>query len=74
MQDQEGEFFTDVPTNPIPPKDTWPEMTLPQLYAAKAQLEEKLWAFRSNPAYATPLRAGIAEIEAVIEQKRTGGP
>ena len=65
----DGEVFLDTPRDPIPSAHTWEDLTVNQLLAAQAQLSKKLWAFQSNPAYAKPLREGLAKLEAIIAAK-----
>ena len=62
----ENERFADEDVKPIPPKNTWDQLSTNELIDVKSQLEEKLWAFGSNPAIAKALRLGIDQITALI--------
>jgi len=69
----DGEYFADEPVEtPIPPKNTWGDLTTGQLIDVKSQLEEKLWAFGSNPVISRPLREGVNLLEALISSRAVG--
>lgn len=69
----DGEYFVDTPVeNPIPPKNTWPDLTTGQLIDVKSQLEDKLWTFGNNPTIAKPLREGVSLLEALISSRAVG--
>lgn len=69
----DGEYFADEPVQtPIPPKNTWPDLTTSQLIDVKNQLEEKLWAFGNNSVIAKPLREGISQLEQMISSRALG--
>ena len=63
---QEGEFFVDEAEKPIPPKNTWEDMTVVQLIDVKVQLQDKLYTFYNNPPIARVLKQSIAQLEALI--------
>lgn len=62
----EGERFVDEAEKPIPPKDTWGQLSPNEMIDVKNQLEEKLWAFGNNPAIAKVLREGVDQLTALI--------
>jgi hypothetical protein len=66
---QEGEFFVDQQEKPIPPKNTWDDLTVIQLIDVKVQLQDKLYSFYNNPAIARVLKQSIAELEALISSR-----
>lgn len=63
---QDGERFLDVEETPIPPRETWGDMSAGELLAVKSQLEDKLWTFSNNPAIARVLRQGVSQLETLI--------
>ena len=54
---------------PIPPKDTWDNLSVPQLFEVRTQLQDKLWAFQSTPHIANVLKQSIQFITQLIEQR-----
>lgn len=66
MNSTENERFADEAEKPIPPKNTWDELSLNELIDVKNQLEEKLWSFGGNPTIAKALRQGVEQITAMI--------
>lgn len=62
----EGERFADEAEKPIPPRNTWEDMSISEMIDVKNQLEEKLYAFGGNPAIAKVLRQGVDHITALI--------
>jgi hypothetical protein len=64
-----SETFVDQPTNPIPPPDTWHELSYNQLLDAKTQLMNKLYLARGKPLYLKPLNTALERIEAFIAAK-----
>jgi len=62
----ESERFVDEAEKPIPPKNTWDQLSMNELIDVKLQLEQKLWAFGNNPAIAKALRQGIEQITGMI--------
>lgn len=67
IKDLEGEYFVDVPTQPIPTRDMWGELNFQQLLEVRLQLENKAWAFSKNPVISRTLAAALAELNALIE-------
>lgn len=65
----EGEFFVDQAEKPIPPKNTWDDMTVVQLIDTKSQLQDKLYSFYNNPTIARVLKQGIAQLDALIASR-----
>ncbi len=63
---QDGERFADETETPIPPRNTWDELTTSQLIDLKAQLQDKLWAFGNNPTIAKVLQSGVQHLETMI--------
>jgi hypothetical protein len=63
---QEGIYHTDEAEKPIPPKNTWDNLSATELIDVKAQLEDKLYAFSGNPIISKALRQGISQLEAMI--------
>ena len=62
----ENERFVDETEKPIPPKNTWDELSLNEMIDVKNQLEEKLFAFGKNPTIAKALRQGVDHITMLI--------
>ena len=62
----DGEYFADEAANPIPPKETWGDLTVSQMIDVKNQLQEKAWAFPNNPTILKALNQGIAQLDAMI--------
>lgn len=62
----EGETFLDETPKPIPPRHTWGELTLNELYDVHAQLEQKSWEFAKNPVISKGLREGLTHLKALI--------
>ena len=62
----DGEYFADVPQNPIPTKDTWQNLSVKELYEVKSQLETKLYDFYSNPVISRVLTQSVSEISELI--------
>lgn len=62
----EGERFADEAEKPIPPRNTWEDMSISEMIDVKNQLEEKLYAFGGNPTIAKVLRQGVDHITALI--------
>lgn len=62
----EHERFADEAEKPIPPKNTWGELSVNEMIDVKNQLEEKLFSFGSNPPIAKALRQGIDQLTAMI--------
>lgn len=69
IQKHEGEYFTDQAVNPIPAKDTWPDLTVNELIDVQLQLEEKLYVFAQNKTIAPVVREAIAQIKALIASR-----
>jgi hypothetical protein len=65
----EGESFVDEARQPIPPANTWDELTVNQLIELKGQLEEKRWAFAKNAVIAKALDEGLAKITLLISSR-----
>ncbi len=59
MSEEKTERFVDEAETPIPPQDTWDQLTVNQLIDVKTQLENKLWHFQKVPQMATVLRRSI---------------
>lgn len=68
-QQPEGERFVDEAEHPLPPKNTWEELSTNELIDVKLQLETKLWTFSKNPVIASVLQQGIKEITALIASR-----
>ena len=62
----EGERFLDEDEKPIPPRNTWDELTTNQLIDVKLLLEQQLWAFSRNALIAKTISEGIAHITLLI--------
>jgi hypothetical protein len=67
--EEPSERFVDEAVKPIPPKDTWEELTVNELIDVKLLLEDKLWSFASNPVIAPVLKQGIKELTALIASR-----
>ena len=65
----DGEYFADVPTNPIAPADTWEELSANQLIEVKNQLTTRLFQYHNNPAMQKPLQAAVARVDALISKR-----
>ena len=63
---QDGERFLDEAETPIPPRETWGDMSVMELISVKAQLEDKLWSFGNKPTIARVLQQGINQLDALI--------
>ena len=69
MQVEEGEFFVDEAKKPIPPRDTWENLSTNELIDVKVQLEDKLWTFAKNPVIVRSLKEGVSLCEKMIAQR-----
>lgn len=67
----ENERFVDEAEKPIPPKNTWDQLSVNEMIDVKNQLEDKLFTFGNNPAIAKVLRQGIEQITALISSSRS---
>lgn len=65
----DGEYYTDVPTNPIASADTWPMLSTNQLIEIQVQLQTKLWELGKNPVIMARLTESIARLDVLINQK-----
>jgi hypothetical protein len=65
----DGEQFVDEAEKPIPPRDTWDELTTNQLIDLKLLMEEKLWTFGKNPTITRVLRPAVAQLEQMIASR-----
>ena len=66
---QMSEYFVDVSENPIPPADTWDNLSTDQLIEVKNRLSDNLWKYSKVPAMARSLKVGIARLEHLIQQR-----
>ena len=71
MQDArpDGEYFADVPTQPIPPADTWETLSVNQLIEVKNALTNRFYAFQNQPTIAKTLTASIGRLDALIARR-----
>jgi hypothetical protein len=69
MTNEPTERFVDEAENPIPPKDTWEELTTNELIDVKLLLENKLWTFAKQPVIAPVLKQALKEITAMIASR-----
>ena len=67
--DDRTERFVDESEKTLAPASTWDTLPLGQLLETKSELEGKLWAFRNNPAYATPLQTAINRLQVLITER-----
>lgn len=67
-----SERFVDEAEKPIPPQDTWDQLTINQLLDVKTQLEDKLWNFQRAPQIAVVLRRSIDSITKLIASSGNG--
>jgi hypothetical protein len=65
----DGEYFVDVPKNPIPPADTWNELSVNQLIDVKNSMTTRMFQYHNHPAMLKPLQAAIAKLDALISQR-----
>jgi len=65
--------FVDVPTVEMPKTETWPDLTLSQLFDLKNQLIDKILMAKRVPAYQVPLNKALAQVDALI-LKAVAGP
>jgi len=72
LQPGEGEFFLDQAQKPIPPRDTWHQLTTNELIDVKSQLQEKAWAFAKNPAISKALVEGLQKLELMLQARYAG--
>lgn len=68
---EDGEYFVDVPRNPIPHADTWKDMSINQLIDLKTMLQSKLYEFASNKVIAQSLQQSVQRVELLISQRLT---
>lgn len=66
---EETETFVDAPREIIAPPHTWDDLSIPQLYSTKSQLQDKLWSFHNNAPIAASLKQALVRIDAVIASK-----
>jgi hypothetical protein len=66
---EEGERFVDEAEKPIPPQNTWDELTTNQLIDVQHQLEEAEWAFARNPVISRTVKEGLVRIRALIASR-----
>ena len=71
MTEETTERFVDQAEKPIPPQDTWDELTVNQLIDVKTQLENKLWHFQKVPQIALVLRRSLDHITKLIASHGT---
>lgn len=64
-----SEYFVDQATNPIPPADTWENLSTDQLIDVKNRLEEQRWRYAKVPAMAKVLGAAVVRISNLIQQR-----
>lgn len=65
-----SEYFVDQALiNPIPPADTWENLSTDQLIEVRNRLEDHRWRCAKIPAMAKTLAAGIARINNLIQQR-----
>lgn len=71
MQDTrpDGEYFADVPTQPIPPADTWETLSVNQLIEVKNILTTRYYAFQGQPAIAKTLTTSIGRLDGLIARR-----
>lgn len=71
MQDTrpDGEYFTDVPTQPIPPAETWETLSVNQLIEVKNTLTTRYYAFQNQPTIAKTLTSSIARLDGLISKR-----
>ena len=68
MSDTER-FVDSWSEKPIPSKDTWDNLSVPQLLEVRTQLQDKLWTFQNNPQIATVLKQSVQYITQLIDQR-----
>ena len=71
MSDTER-FVDQWAEKPSPPKDTWENLSIPQLFEVRTQLQDKLWTFQNSPQIATVLKQSIQMLERIIESRDRG--
>lgn len=62
----DGEYYVDQVEKPIPPQSTWIDLPAAQLVEIKNDLENKLWAIRSQPQISNILKQSIAKLTILI--------
>ena len=68
----DGEYFVDEGTKPIPPAETWDNLSVNQLIDVQNQLYEKMFAFRQNPVIQARLSEGLQKVQALIALRNSG--
>lgn len=68
-QEDKTERFVDEAEKPIPPRNTWDELTTNQLIDLQIQLEDKAWAFAKNPAMFNVLNQAVISLRALIASR-----
>lgn len=70
---QDGEYFVDVPSQPIPPADTWDTLSVNQLIEVKNTLTNRLYAFNGQPAIAKTLTTSIGRLDQLLASRLSAG-
>lgn len=66
----DGEMFVDTwGSQQVSPVSNWDNLSKLELLHVKMELENKLWAFQSNPAIAVALKQGIQQVDALINSQ-----
>ena len=65
----DGEYFVDVPTQPVAPADTWETLSVNQLIETKNTLTSRLYAFHNQPTIAKTLTVSIARLDQLIASR-----
>lgn len=66
---EDGEYFVDAPTQPIPPADTWETLSVNQLIETKNTLTSRFFAFQNQPNIAKTLTTAIGRLDALIAKR-----
>lgn len=62
----DSEYFVDQPIKPIPPADTWENMSVNQLLEVQSVLTSRAWDFRNNQPVLKGIQSGLSKLEALI--------
>ena len=68
----DGEYYADESQKPIPPRDTWDNLSINQLLDVQTQLHDKLLVYRTHPTIAPQLNTSLQYVQALISQRNAG--
>lgn len=65
----DGEYFVDVQQKPIPPQNTWHDLSAQELLEVRSTLQGRLFDFRRSPQIVSILKKSLSDLESLISER-----